>query len=84
MTMKSTSKPTVNATTSEPLHVSSSLTEQSVAALLEKLFELAMKGNTTAAKLYIDHMTDTQPDTAQLSPEEAMKIVQDALKRRVR
>ena len=61
--------------------MSTSLPEKSVEALLTKLFELAMEGNTAAAKLYMDHASGIKPEASQLSPEEALKIIQQHLKK---
>ena len=80
MTEKPKRKAKIEAATTQPLHVSSSLPQQSIEALLSRLYELALKGNTAAAKLYIDHMTDEKPDISQLSPEDALKIIQEHLK----
>ena len=80
MTQKPARKTKLETATTEPLHVSSSLPQPSVEALLNRLYELAMEGNTAAAKLYIDHMNGTKPDTSQLLPEDALKIIQDHLR----
>ncbi len=48
--------------------------------VMELLYTLAMKGNLNAAKLFLDNFRSDPDDEPQLSPEDAMKLVQEHLK----
>jgi hypothetical protein len=53
--------------------------EDAVQKLLGTLYALALEGNVTAAKLYLDYCAKQKgEDTNALTPEEALRIIQEA------
>jgi hypothetical protein len=71
-------------TTSEPLSPPQPLAlpfepvpDDAVQRLLRTLYDLAIGGNTAAAKLFVDLMKDKTSDPAALTAEDALKILQE-------
>jgi hypothetical protein len=83
MTTKKTriTKQEIEATTSESLQLPlpfEPVPDDAVPRILSKLFKLAIEGNTSAAKLFIDILKDKSEDApAALTAEDALKLLQE-------